>query len=250
MTDNAAPAPDAPGGTPSNSGDTSGTGGSFVRARTAQMTETMRPAPSDNAPPDQRQQQAAPPDQRTQTQQQSPGEHGKYTAEQIDDAMRFKTEHDVRRQALPQPSDYKVKLPDNWQPPVGAEGAKIAFDGNAPQLQRMREMCHAASLDQLGFEALLGEYASTLIGGQMKDAQSREANLRQLGPAAPQRVQAVQTWLKAVARKNGELFAGFLAHAPSHVMTQAVALASLGFALKAGSGQNQLESRLLGMPWP
>jgi hypothetical protein len=62
---------------------------------------------------------------------------------------------------------------------------------------------------------MLGVYVSTKMGEAIQNAQLRDVNTRQFGTSAPQRVEAVSTWLQARGGAEGKVMANFLRQFPS-----------------------------------
>jgi hypothetical protein len=110
------------------------------------------------------------------------------------------------------PDAYEIKLPDGFQAP---EGVRFEFDKNDPALKAARELAAKRGIDQATFSEMLGVYASTKMGEAIRNAQLKDVNMRQLGTAGPQRVEAVATWLQARAGADGKTMANFLRQFPS-----------------------------------
>jgi hypothetical protein len=135
-----------------------------------------------------------------------------WTHDQVREAIAGRVEQDVRKAALPQSAnDYQVTLPADFKPP---EGVKFEFDANSADLRRFREVAHARGLDQDTFSEALGVYASTKISEQQQLAHARGAEMAKLGSAAPGRIDAIDTWLKARVGQNGALMAAQLRNYP------------------------------------
>jgi hypothetical protein len=209
-TPSSTPAGCAPGGSPG--GDTSGnTGGSFVRTRAAQMAASMQPAPGEQPAPDagqQQQQQHAPP-----AEQKIKVGEAEYTAADLLAALGERAEAQSRKATLPSSADgYEIKLPDGFQAP---EGVRFEFNKADGALKAARELAYKHGIPQDVFSQMLGVYASTKMGEAIQQAQMRDVNMRQLGVAGPQRVEAVATWLQARAGAEGKATANFLRQFPS-----------------------------------
>ena len=133
--------------------------------------------------------------------------------EELNGLRAFKSEQEVRRNTLPKAeTDYQTKLPGNFQLPAGVT---FEFDANSPELAAARKIAHARGIDQDTFSDFLGVYAAGKIAEQTNQAKAREANLQQLGPAGPQRIDAVATWLQARAGDAGKQVADFIRKYPS-----------------------------------
>ena len=118
-----------------------------------------------------------------------------YTADQVNEALKFKAESDIRKTALPKDANgYEVKLPSDFKAP---EGAAFEFNKDDPLLARARELAHQRGLSQEAFSDFLGIYAANRIGEQQMLATARNAEMGKLGSAAGNRIAAVETWLKS-----------------------------------------------------
>lgn len=126
-----------------------------------------------------------------------------WTHDQVREAIAGRVEQDARKAALPQSAnDYQIKLPADFKPP---EGVKFEFDPNSADLKRFREVAHKRGMDQESFSDALGVYAATKIGEQQQLAHARGAELAKLGSAASQRIDQIDTWLRARVGPEGSL---------------------------------------------
>jgi hypothetical protein len=236
MSDQASATPSgASGGAPG--GDTSGATGtrSFVAARSAQMAARMaEPTPGEPPAADAGQQQ-----QQQQRQQTAPagqkirvGE-AEYTAADVESAIAERAERASARATLPASADaYEIKLPEGFQAP---QGVSFEFNKADPMLKAARELAHRRGIDQATFSEMLGVYASTQMGQAIQQAQMRDVNMRQLGAAGPQRVEAVATWLQARAGADGKMFANFLRQFPSAPIVKATEALMRAFSNQGGA---------------
>jgi hypothetical protein len=126
-----------------------------------------------------------------------------YSAEELNAAAAHKVETDLRKASLPpSPDKYEAKLPADFKPP---EGVTFELDQNSPELKRFRDLAHARGVDQDTFSDMLGVYAATKIGEQQHLATARNAEMNKLGSAATQRIDAIETWLKARAGEKSKI---------------------------------------------
>jgi hypothetical protein len=235
MTDNNTPggAPGAsPGGAPS---DTAGSTRSYVAARTAQMAESMerQSAPGDEPAADagQRQTPVAMADGMI-----AVGDL-EYTAEEVRSAIAERAEAQSRKATLPASADaYEIKLPDNFQAP---EGVKFEFNPKDPALKTLREIAHKRGLDQQTVSELLAVAASREMGAAIQQSQLRDVNMKQLGAAGPQRVEAVATWLQARAGAEGKQTADFLRRYRSAPIVKAMEALIRQFSNQGGADFSQ-----------
>lgn len=103
---------------------------------------------------------------------------------------------DVRRNSLPtSPEAYKAELPADLKLP---DGVTFKLDETNPALIETRKAALEMGLDQQQFSKLLGLHAGALAQQQTSFKAARDAEIAKLGPAAPARVDAVTTWLKAM----------------------------------------------------
>lgn len=115
--------------------------------------------------------------------------------QRVSDLMARDAEAQIRKQSLPTaPDKYEVKLPADFKAPADV---KFELDNNDPLLGRARELAHQRGLTQEEFSDFLGVYAASKIGEQQHLATARDAQMALLGSAANQRIDAVETWLKA-----------------------------------------------------
>jgi hypothetical protein len=141
-----------------------------------------------------------------------------WTHDQVREAIAGRVEQDARKAALPpSPDKYEVTLPPDFKPP---EGVKFEFDPNSADLKRFREVAHKRGMDQESFSDALGVYASTKISEQQQLAHARGAEMAKLGSAAPGRIDAIDTWLKARVGQNGALMAAQLRNFPVASMVE------------------------------
>jgi hypothetical protein len=152
-------------------------------------------------------------------------------------ALGERAEAASRKAALPSsPDAYEIKLPDGFQAP---EGVKFEFNQQDPALKAARELAHARGIDQGTFSEMLGVYASTQMGAAIQNAQLRDVNMRQLGTAGPQRVEAIATWLQARAGKDGQVMANFLRQYPSAAIVRSMEALVRAFSNQGGAEFSQ-----------
>jgi hypothetical protein len=165
------------------------------------------------------QQAQSPPQSQPQPQPQQPPPEtirigdAEYAAADVHAAMAERAEAQVRKSGLPSaPEGYEVKNSANFQLP---EGVKFQFDLKSPELATARKFALANNLTQEQFSGMLDLYVATQVGGLTNQQRLRDANLQQLGAAAPQRIEAVSTWLAARAGKEGQAMANMLRQFPA-----------------------------------
>jgi hypothetical protein len=135
-----------------------------------------------------------------------------YSFDQVNDALRFKAEQDIRKSGLPAvPEGYKIELPADFKPP---EGIRFEFDQNSAELQNFRKLAHARGLDQQTFSEALGIYAANRIGEQQTLALARNAEMQKLGSAGPNRIAAIEVWLKSQVGAKANIIVAQLKNFP------------------------------------
>jgi hypothetical protein len=119
----------------------------------------------------------------------------KWTGKQLREAIAAKAQTDVRATTLPQSADgYEFKLPVEFKPP---EGMTFEFDKNDPLLAEARKAALDMKLDQAGFSRMLGLYAANKIKELEGVNRARVAEMEKLGAAGPQRIDAIERWVRA-----------------------------------------------------
>ncbi len=152
-------------------------------------------------------------------------------------ALGERAEAASRKATLPSsPDGYEIKLPEDFQAP---EGVRFEFNQNNPALKAAKELAHKRGIDQATFSEMLGVYASTQMGEAIRNSQLRDVNLRQLGTAGPQRVDAVATWLQARAGADGKVMADFLRRFPSAPIVKTMENLMRAFSNQGGAEFSQ-----------
>lgn len=144
----------------------------------------------------------------------------KYSEKQVIDAIAERAQREILDRARPQrPEDYAAKLPESFNPGVGAN---FELDAADPLYAAARQLAHSKGWSQADFTDLLGVYAAHKVGEAQRTEATRQANLKQLGSAAPARLDAAETFLKAHAGEDGKAFAAFLKAYPSATFLRAI----------------------------
>jgi hypothetical protein len=143
----------------------------------------------------------------------------------------------ARAQALPQsPDAYQVALPEGFKPP---EGMQFEFRNDDPAMIEARKAAHELGLDQNGFSRLLGIYAANKLGELQSTNSAREAEMTKLGSAAPQRIEAVETWLKAKVGDKANVMIETLKQFPVAANVEAFEGIMRAFSSQGGSSVTQ-----------
>lgn len=146
-------------------------------------------------------------------------------------------ESQARRQAVPQsPDAYQVALPEGFKPP---EGMQFEFRNDDPAMIEARKAAHELGLDQNGFSRLLGIYAANKLGELQATNAGREAEMNKLGSAAPQRIEAVETWLKAKVGDKANVMIATLKQFPVAANVEAFEGIMRAFSSQGGSSVTQ-----------
>jgi hypothetical protein len=115
--------------------------------------------------------------------------------------MERKSLEDGRRANMPATaSEYGLDLPNDFVLPPGAAKWEWNLDNpmSAALIGQAKEFAHAHGLDQPAFSKLLALYAGHQIAEQTHFAAAQKAQVDLLGPNAPTRVDAVNTYLHAM----------------------------------------------------
>lgn len=141
-----------------------------------------------------------------------------FSEKQITNSLVFRAEQDVRERSLPTaPDKYEIKNSPSFKPP---EGFKFEWDMNDPLLKSAREAAFTGKLGQENFSKFLDLYASNKIAEQQRLAPAREAELSKLGSAATQRIDALETWLKARVGDKSKLLVAQMRNFPVAAMVE------------------------------
>ena len=133
-------------------------------------------------------------------------------AEWINENVAFKAAEDSRKLTLPaKPEDYKAELPKDFVTP---DGTKVEFKDTDPLFIEARKTAKDMGLTQEQFSRLLSLHAGAMVNNQQTFKTARDAEIAKLGPTAPARISAIQTWLKAVAGPDAATLIGVLDYAP------------------------------------
>jgi hypothetical protein len=152
-------------------------------------------------------------------------------------ALGERAEAASRKATLPSsPDAYEIKLPDDFQAP---EGVRFEFDPRDPALKAARELAFQNGVSSDVFQKMLGVYASTKMGEAIQQAQLRDVNMRQLGVAGPQRVEAVSQWLAARGGADGKTMAAFIRQFPSSAIVKTMENLMRAFSSQGGADFSQ-----------
>jgi hypothetical protein len=117
----------------------------------------------------------------------------KISPDEFKKVMQFKGEQDARKLTLPKDANgYELTLPADFKPP---EGVKFEFNKDDPTIARARQLALNRGLDQQTFSDFLSVYAAERIADASKINTARNTEIAKLGSAAPQRIDAIRTFL-------------------------------------------------------
>jgi hypothetical protein len=154
-----------------------------------------------------------------------------------DSLSAFKAEQDIRKNSLPKDAaGYEVKLPAGFKPP---EGMTFEFIKDDPGLKQAAEIAHARGLDQEAFSDMLGVYAANKISEATKVATARTAEIAKLGAAGPQRIDSIDTWLKARVGPKADVLIAQLKAYPVASMVETFEEVIRQFSNQGGAGFDQ-----------
>jgi cell pole-organizing protein PopZ len=218
MSEQGTPSGTPSGGTPG--GNASGNTGATNSAPASQRADPLPPQDNPRA-------RGHSPAQDARAQAQTPPAEQKirvgeteYDAQTVADAIAARAEAQSQRATLPaSPADYRAELTPNFSP---GEGVRFELDQKDPLLAQARELAFAKGLDQSTFSSLLDLYAASKVGEVQRNATMRDVNMKQLGAAAPTRIEAVATWLAARAGSDGKAVGDFLRQFPSSQIVKAL----------------------------
>lgn len=143
----------------------------------------------------------------------------------------------AREQAIPAaPDKYEIKLPDGFKPP---EGMQFEFKIDDPAMIEARAAAHEMKLDQSGFSRLLGIYAANKLGELQATNTARDAEMAKLGSTAPQRLEAVETWLKAKVGDKANVLVATMKQYPVASTVEAMEGIMRAFSSQGGAGVTQ-----------
>ncbi|MGY3344687.1 MULTISPECIES: hypothetical protein [unclassified Bradyrhizobium] len=149
------------------------------------------------------------------------------------DILADHSQRQIAKAGLPSsPDAYEVRLPDGFKAP---EGMEFQINANDPALKQFREMAHRRGLDSATFQDLLGLYASTKVGELQNVNNARAAELAKLGAAAPQRIDAIETWLTAKVGDKAKVMIATLKQFPVAANVEALEGIIRAFSSQGGS---------------
>lgn len=243
------PAGGAPGGAPG--GEPGNSGGNFMRSRVEQMSRSMTqpapaPAPQPGAPEhaDDRTRGHSPAmDARREQTPPARGERmvkigeSEFSEQAIGDMIARDAEARIRRSELPSsPEAYEARNTPDFKLP---EGVSFQFNQSDPALLAAKKYAADNGLTQTQFSGMLDLFVSSQLNQQMAQARAREANLQQLGATGAQRIDAVSTWLKSFAGKDGAAVADFISKYPSAPIVRAMETVVRRFSNQGGADFSQ-----------
>jgi hypothetical protein len=123
-----------------------------------------------------------------------------------------KAASDSARLSTPKPGEYKLEFPQDYVLPQGIEWKWNEAD---PVLAQAREFASASGMTQQTFSKLLGLHAASQMKEMQDFAEAKAREVQALGDTANQRVDAVRTWLKAMAPDHFAGLAKVLEMAPT-----------------------------------
>jgi hypothetical protein len=92
---------------------------------------------------------------------------------------------------------------------------------------------------QAGFSRLLGIYASTKVGELAQTNAARADQIAKLGSAGPQRIEAVETWLKAKVGDKANILISTLKQYPVAATVEALEGVIRAFSSQGSTGFSQ-----------
>ena len=119
----------------------------------------------------------------------------KIAPEKFREIMARQGAEDARKLTLPKDANgYELTLPADFKPP---EGVKFEFNKDDPTIARARQLALSRGLDQQTFSDFLSCYAAEKISDASKINTARNTEIGKLGSMAPQRIDAIRTFIHA-----------------------------------------------------
>jgi hypothetical protein len=155
----------------------------------------------------------------------------------VADALAERVERQLSRDGLPKdPNGYEIKLPEGFKAP---EGLSFEFDLDDPALAQARAMAHAKGWSQEDFSEALGLFASARVAELQRLQVARDAQMQQLGATGPQRIDAIETWLKAKVGDAADIAIASLKAYPVAKNVEMFERLIRAFSSQGGSAFNQ-----------
>jgi hypothetical protein len=132
--------------------------------------------------------------------------------QELRDLVAHKAQTDSQKLTTPKPGEYQLKFNDDFVLPQGVEWR---WDEANPLLAQVREFASTNNMSQAAFSRLLQMHAASRMNEDMAFAEAKAAEVRALGDSANQRVDAVKTWLRAMAPEHFAPLARVLEMAPN-----------------------------------
>jgi hypothetical protein len=115
----------------------------------------------------------------------------------IKSLMTEKAARDLRAtQVPPRAEDYAATLPQNFKLP---EGTEWQFNEADPALNDIRQLAKRSGWSQDDFSNVLAVYAAKEVSAENLIRAAARAEMDKLGPAAAQRLSAVETFIRGIA---------------------------------------------------
>ena len=119
----------------------------------------------------------------------------KIAPEKFREIMARQGAEDARKLTLPKDANgYELTLPADFKPPADV---KFEFNKDDPTIARARQLALNRGLDQQTFSDFLSCYAAERISDASKINTARNAEIGKLGSMAPQRIDAIRTFIHA-----------------------------------------------------
>jgi hypothetical protein len=155
--------------------------------------------------------------------------------QELRDLVAHKAQTDSQKLTTPKPGEYQLKFNDDFILPQGVEWRWNEAD---PLLAQVREFASTNNMSQATFSRLLQMHAASRVGEDMAFAEAKAREVQALGDAANQRVDAVKTWLKAMAPDHFAGLARVLEMAPSAATVRGLEALMHRYTTQGGAGFN------------
>jgi hypothetical protein len=160
------------------------------------------------------------------------------TEQELRDLVAHKAQTDSQKLSTPQPGEYKLEFPHDYVLPQGVEWRWNEAD---PLLAQAREFASASGMTQDTFSKLLGLHAASQMKDMQEFAAAKAAEVQKLGDTANARVDAVKTWLKAMAPDHFAGLARVLEMAPSAATVKGLEALMHRYTTQGAGGFNDRE---------
>jgi hypothetical protein len=157
------------------------------------------------------------------------------TEQELRDLVAHKAQTDSQKLSTPKPNEYQIKFNDDFVLPQGVDWRWNEAD---PLLAQVRDFASTNNMTQDTFSKLLGLHAASQMKDMQEFAAAKAAEVQKLGDTANARVDAVKTWLKAMAPDHFAGLARVLEMAPSAATVRGLEALMHRYTTQGGGSYN------------